>query len=157
MDRKEALILLSVVALVAVVSSTVLTVYASGNGTTGSNGFAGWFNGMMMGIRGLGGWRCGGGGYGFIEVSAGYNQTIINIAENDSDVQNLLAEGYTISAVRPIITSVVEADGSVVTKATSAIVMLVNGTTGRATVYVDLEKGKVTEIVILTRTVIKKS
>jgi hypothetical protein len=156
MDRKEALILLSVVALVAIVSSTALTAYASGNGETISNSIAGWFNGMMMGPRGLGG-RCGGGRNGFIEVSPEYNQTIINIAESDSDVQKLLAEGYTISAVRPIIKSVVEADGSVVTKATSAVVMLVNGTTGRAAVWVDLEAGKVTRIVISTITVIEKS
>jgi len=53
--------------------------------------------------------------------------------------------------------SIVQIDGSVTTKATSAIVMLVNGTTGRAAVYVDVANGKVTEIVILTRTVITKN
>ena len=59
--------------------------------------------------------------------------------------------------MRPIIKTVVEADGTVVTKATSAIVMLEKDTTSRATALVDIEESKVTEIVILTRTVIDKS
>jgi len=149
-DRRNALMLLSLVAVAAVIGSTALTVYAANNGEGISNGFAG--------ICGWGrGWRRGGGPYGFVEVSAEYNQTVINIAESDSDVQNLLAEGYSISAVRPIIKSVVQADGSVVTKATSAVVMLEKDTTGRAAVYVDVTNGKVTKIVILTMTVIEKS
>ena len=162
MDRRNVLMLLSLVASAAFIGSTVLVAYAADNGEESGNGFAGWFNGSM-GLNGGGscGWgrggRRGGGGFGFIEVSAEYNQTVINIAESDSDVQNLLAEGYSISAVRPIIKSVVQADGSVVTKATSAVVMLKKDTTGRAEVYVDVTNGKVTKIVILTRTVIEKS
>jgi len=151
-DRRNALMLLSLVAVAAVIGSTALTVYASDNGEEISNGFArtcGWGWGR--------GWRRGGGPYGFIEVSAEYNQTVINIAKSDSDVQNLLAEGYSISAVRPIIKSVVQADGSVVTKATSAVVMLEKDTTGRAEVYVDVTNGKVMKIVIITMTVIEKS
>jgi len=81
---------------------------------------------------------------------------VINIAKNDTDVQNLLADGYNVTGVRPIIKTIVEGDGSVVTKATSAIVMLEKDTTGHASVWVDLEQGKVTKIVILTRTVIEK-
>jgi len=162
MDRRNALMLLALVAVAAVIGSTVLTVYAAANGDLNGNGFAGWFNGRMrMNGGGACGWgrggRRGGGGYGFIEVSAEYNQTVINIAESDSDVQNLLAEGYSISAVRPIVKSVVQADGSIVTKATSAIVMLEKDTTGRAEVYVDVTNGKVTKIVIFTMTVIEKS
>ncbi len=162
MDRRNTLMLLSLVAVAAVIGSTVLTVYAADNGEEISNGFAGWFNGRMRlneeGTCGGGrGGRRGGGPYGFVEISAEYNQTVINIAESDSDVQNLLAEGYSISAVRPIIKSVVQADGSVVTKATSAVVMLEKNTTGRAAVYVDVTNGKVTKIVILTMTVIEKS
>jgi hypothetical protein len=50
----------------------------------------------------------------------------------------------------------VDAEGNVVTKATSAIVMLQKDTTGLATVTVNIEEAKVTQIVILTRTVIEK-
>jgi hypothetical protein len=41
-------------------------------------------------------------------------------------------------------------------KATSAIVMLEKGTTGHASVWVNVDEAKVTRIVILTRTVIEK-
>ena len=102
--------------------------------------------------------RCprGRGGCGFIEVSEEYKENVINIAKNDSDVQKLLADGYNITGIRPIIKTVIEADGDVVTKATSAIVMLRKDATGSASVLVDLAKGKVTRIEILTRTVIEK-
>jgi hypothetical protein len=110
---------------------------------------------------------CPGGGHGFgrrgfgwgggsITVSQEYKDNVINIAQNDSDVQNLLADGYNITDVRPIINTIVEADGTVTMKATTAIVMLSQNTTGRAFVTVNVEEGKVTEIVILTRTVIEK-
>lgn len=152
-DRSKVLILFSVVALAAMLSGLYVTAYATNNGGNSTTpelwgarlGFRG--GGMMLG-------ECG--RNGFVEVSAEYNQTVINIAKSDSDVQKLLAEGYTISAVRPIIKSIVQADGSVVTKATSAVVMLAKDTTGRASVYVDVANGKVTKIVILTRTVIQK-
>jgi len=81
---------------------------------------------------------------------------VINIAESDQDVQNLLNDGYNITGVRPIIKARVEASGDVVIKATSAIVMLEKDTTGHASVWVDIEEGKVTKIEILTRTVIEK-
>lgn len=149
---RKALVLLSVVAVAAMLSGLYITAHATSNGVN--------YTTPMMSGSGLefkGGRMAGGcGRNGFIEVSAEYNQTVITIAESDSDVQNLLAEGYSISAVRPVIKSVVQADGTVVTKATTAIVTLTKGTTGRATVYVDVANGKVTQIVILTRTVIEK-
>ena len=162
MDRSKALILLSVVAFAAMLGGWYVTAYAtnnSGNSTT----LGLWRPGIELtpelcgsGFKG-GRMPSGWGRNGFVEVSAEYNQTVINIAESDSDVQNLLAEGYSISAVRPIIKSVVQADGTVVTKATSAIVILTKDTTGTASVWVDVTAGKVTKIVILTRTVIEKS
>ena len=79
-----------------------------------------------------------------------------NIAESDQDVQNLIADGYNVTAVRPIIKTVVDAEGNVVTKVTSAILLLQKDTTGHATVLVNIEEAKVTQIVILTRTVIEK-
>jgi hypothetical protein len=100
------------------------------------------------------------GGFGAIEVSEEFEQKVTSIAESDSDVQNLLADGYNITAIRPIIKNVVDADGYVTTKATSAIIMLQKDTTdafGCASVSVDVEAAKVTQVIILTRTVIDKS
>jgi len=157
-DRSKTLILLTMVAVAAILGGIVLTTYAAGNGEESSNGFAGLINGRMMpgtcgrpreGPRGRG-------GYGFVQVSEEFEENVINIAKNDSDVQELLDDGYNITGVRPIIKAVVEGDGSVVTKATSAIVMLEKDTTSHATVRVDMEEEKVTKIVILTRTVIEK-
>ena len=105
---------------------------------------------------GMGFGRHGFGGYGPVEVSTEFEQKVTDIAKNDSDVQNLLADGYNVTSVRPIIKTVVDGDGNVVTKATSAILMLQKDTTGQACVLVDLEQAKVTQIVILTRTVIDK-
>lgn len=91
-----------------------------------------------------------------ITVSQEYKDNVVSIAQNDSDVQNLLADGYNITDVRPIISAVVEADGTVTMKATTAIVTLTQNSTGKAHVTVDVEQAEVTEIVILTRTVIEK-
>jgi len=106
------------------------------------------------------GWRHHGfarGDYRFVEVSKEYEENVINIAKSDQDVQALLDDGYNITNVRPIIKAVVEADGTVVTKATNAIVMMEKDTTSRASVWIDVEQAKVTRIVILTRTVIEKT
>ena len=100
--------------------------------------------------------RSGFGNFGPIEVSEEFKQTVTNIAESDQDVQNLIADGYNVTAVRPIIKTVVDAEGNVVTKVTSAILLLQKDTTGHATVLVNIEEAKVTQIVILTRTAIEK-
>jgi hypothetical protein len=159
MDRSKALILLTMVAVAAILGGIVLTTYAAGNGEENGNGFAEWFNNGRM-MPGTCGWPHGGprgwGGYGFVEVSEEYEENVINIAKNDSDVQELLDDGYNITGVKPIIKAVVEGDGTVVTKATSAIIMLKKDTTSHASVWVDVEEAKVTKIVILTRTVIEK-
>lgn len=107
------------------------------------------------------GGRCGrGGGRGpgmTMTVSEEFKGNVLNIMESDSDVQQLLADGYNVTAVRPIIQTIVEGDGSVVTKATSAVVILQKDTTGFASVLVDIEAAKVTRIEIITRTVIEKA
>jgi len=158
--KSKALILLSVVAVATLLGGFALATYATDSGQENSNNFevlppermmmlgtCGGPHGRMRGQR----------GNGFVEVSEEYKENVINIAKNDSDVQALLNDGYNITNVRPIIKTVVEADGTVVTKATSAIVMLEKETTGYASVWVDVEQAKVTQIVILTRTVIEKS
>jgi len=163
-QKRKALILLSIVAAAAVIGGIVLNVYSvanansTANNENGRDNSAGLFNrGMMAGTQGLPsrGMR-GRGCYGFIEVSEEFKENVINIAKNDTDMQNLLNEGYNITGVRPIIKTIVEGDGTVVTKATNAIVILEKDTTGYAIVKVDVANAKVTEIVILTKTVIEK-
>lgn len=158
MDRKKIAIILTAVAVAAIFGGIALSAYAANNGEDSNSEFAGWINGRpMLGPCGFpGGGRHGPRGFGFIEVSEEFEQNVINIAKNDTDVQTLLDEGYNITGVRPNIKTIVEADGTVATKATSAIVMLEKDTTGCASVWVDIEQAKVTEIVILTRTVIEK-
>ena len=114
--------------------------------------------GFGGGLGCRGGHRGGGpGGMANIELSTEYTETVNTILEADSDVQNLIAEGYNVTSIRPIINSVVEADGSIVTSATTAVVKLENGTSGYAVVNVDVSQDAVTQIVIFTRTVIDKT
>jgi len=163
-DKRKALVLLSVVVAAAIIGGIVLNAYSTANAQTTINGEkywncgVGWATGDMSAE--MRGWSRGGmrgrGCCGFIEVSEEFKENVINIAENDTDVQNLLNEGYNITEVRPIIKTIVEGDGSVVMKATSAIVMLEKDTTSHAIVKVDVENAKVTEMVILTKTVIEK-
>jgi hypothetical protein len=171
-DKKKALILLSAVVVAAVVGGMVLNAYSAAAKacTTVNNGdMQGWLGWKGLGFMGWTssnitvekpamhrGWMRGRGYCGSIEVSEEYKENVINIAKNDTDVQNLLNEGYNITCVKPIIKTVVEGDGTVVTKATTAIVTLEKDTTGRAMVWVDLEQGKVTKIAILTLTIIEK-
>lgn len=118
-------------------------------------------------IENLQNWPCGfsrcghlrRGGLGFgpnISVSEEFKENVINIAENDPDVQDLLDAGYENMCVRPIIEATVQGNGDVTIKATGAIVTL-RRNDGRALVQVDLEAGKVTKIVIVEWTVIEKS
>jgi hypothetical protein len=141
-------------------------VYANGlaNGTSTESGIMPNYN-LMLNYSGCpnGGLGFGRRGFGWgggnITVSQAYTNNVISIAKNDSDVQNLLSEGYNVTNVRPIISTVIEANGTVTMQATTAIVVLENTTTnasGRAFVTVNVEEGKVTRIEILTRTVIEK-
>jgi hypothetical protein len=176
-NRKiTALALLAVVAFAAVMGGLLMTTKADDTTTTtdasttstatvtvdsNCSDVVGWnFGGMGFGRHGFGGGLRGPmgafEGFGNIEVSAEFEQKVTDIAKNDTDVQNLLADGYNITAIRPIFKSVVDADGYVTTKATSAIVMLQKDTSGRALVSVNIDEAKVTKIVILTRTVIEK-
>lgn len=95
-------------------------------------------------------------GWGSIEISEEFKNNVVNIAKSDSDVQNLLSEGYNVTRIQPIIKTVVEADGSVVAKAKSAILTLRKDGSSLAFIWVDVENNKVTRIEIITRTVIEK-
>ncbi len=71
-------------------------------------------------------------------------------------MQQLIANGYNVTRVMPIIKTVVDADGTVVTKAANAVVVLEKDTSGIAFVSVDIGQSKVTQIITYTRTVIEK-
>ena len=158
--------MISTALVLAVLSGIALMAYANGiTNDTSTTSNATWYcsdqyhnsTRPFFGRRGFGG-RCGGfGGFsGFITVSQEYKDNVINITKSDPDVQKLLAEGYNITGVRPIISATVEADGTVAMKATTAIVSLQQDKTGRALVWVDVEQAKVTRIEILSMTVIEK-
>jgi hypothetical protein len=180
MNRKiKVLALISVVVVAVVAASLVLamqsTVKADSNNAVASDAestlssinatnISGFFNNEYMGFggpRGMGqgfggfGGPEGSGGFGSIQVSSDFTQNVTNIAKSDSDVQNLLNQGYNITSVRPVISTVVDGNGNVVTKASTADVIL-QSTTGRAFVVVDLDQAKVTKIVTLTATEIDK-
>jgi hypothetical protein len=175
-DRKiMALTLLTLVALAAVMGGFLLTTQATDtNGTTETTTentttvttddsyscVPDWnIGGMGFGVPGHG-HRGGFGGFGPgcipIEVSAEFEEKVTNIAKSDTDVQQLLDEGYNVTKVMPIVKTIIDGDGNVVTKATNATVMFEKDTTGCAIVSVDLEQEQVTQIIILTRTVINK-
>lgn len=158
-DKKYILTILFVIAASAMLGNIALT-YATNstnnNLTTSTLAECG----PGFGKRGV---MLGGGmgpmmhGFGQnIEVSSEYNATVMTIIQSDTDVQNLLSQGYSVSAVRPVIKTVVQGDGTVVMKASSAVVEMDNGATSKATVWVDVDAGKVTKIVTLTMTVIEK-
>ena len=92
-----------------------------------------------------------------IELSDEYTANVNSTLSNDSDVANLISEGYTVTSIHPVIKNVIEGDGTLSTKATTAIVTMQNGDSGIATVKVDVENSAVTQITIITRTVIDKT
>lgn len=182
MNRKiKVLALISVVVVTAVAASLVLamqsTAQADSNSAVASDlesspssinmtDIGGFFTGGHMGFSGSGGMEMGpvfggfGGhdghrGFGSIQVSSDYTQNVTNIAKNDPDVQDLLNEGYNITSVRLVISTVIDGNGNIVTKASTAHVTL-ESTTGRAFVVVDLDQAKVTKIVTITVTEIDK-
>jgi hypothetical protein len=173
--KSKALALFSVIAIAAIISGillvprmvnatetedTSLTTQATDATATqeaNESAIPSWNNDCMgFGRRGMRSGMHGFGGFGPVEVSEEFEQTVTSIAESDTDVQNLITDGYNVTSVRPIIKTVIDAEGNVVTKATSAVLTLQKDTTGYATVMVDIEEVKVTQIVILTRTVIDK-
>ena len=168
--QAKALALLAVVAIAAVSGSLIFamqstakadnnTAVASDSETTPvavsqpDNNFT--LNGGFMGFRGHGMMDRGFGGralgrMGPIQVSADFMANITSIAKSDSDVQNLLNQGYNITSVRPIISTIIDGSGNVVTKASTANLMLQGNNGSRSFVVVDLTQAKVTKIVTIT-------
>jgi hypothetical protein len=98
----------------------------------------------------------GNGMYG-IEVSSEYTANVNSILGNDTDVASLIQQGYNVTSINPIVKNIIEGDGTIATKANTAIVTMQNGISGYATVNVDVTNAKVTQITLITRTVIDKS
>lgn len=96
------------------------------------------------------------GGRGNVEVSEEYTAAVNAILGNDSDVKNLVSQGYNVTAIKPIIKTVIGADGTVTTKASTAVVLM-QGTSGFAKVKVDVTNQAVVEVATVTRTVIDKT
>ncbi len=181
-DRKtKGLALLSLVAIAAIATGLLVATQASNGSvandlessyntqlavvTSTASDTTGWADSIPCWGEGpmhLG--RCGRGfsggfgmgGFGPIEVSDEYKTAVTAIAENDTDVQALLADGYNVTRVMPIVKTVIDAEGNIATKATNATVILAKDTTGIAFVSVDLSQSKVTQIVTYTKTVIEK-
>jgi hypothetical protein len=178
--RTKALALLAVVALAAVVGSLMFAMQSTAKADSSTpvasdsestpaavnlpennftfNGDSMCFGGHGMMDRGFGGRgpeRMGPGSMGLIQVSADFTANVTNIAQSDTDVQSLLNQDYNITAIRPIITTTIDGNGNVVTKASTADLTLI-GTNGRALVVVDLTQAKVTKIVTITVTEIDK-
>jgi hypothetical protein len=161
LERKVKILMISTVLIVAILSGIAVLVYANGvsNGTNTASdtmfNYGGCYKDTIPSFGRYGRGR-GCGWTESITVSQAYKDNVINIAKNDSDVQKLFAEGYNITNIKPIITTTIEADGTVTMKATTAIVTLRQNTTGISRVWVNVEQAKVTRIVICTRTVIEK-
>jgi len=143
------------------ISQSIQPSYSAVNDTNG-NGFMNWNIGFG-GPREAGG-RFGGfggfrgfapnfngtfGGFGSIQVSSAFTENVTTILNSSTDVQALLNQGWNVTAIRPVITTSIDGNGNVITKATSADVIL-QGTNGRALVVVDLTTDKVTKIVTTT-------
>jgi hypothetical protein len=181
MERKTvALALLLIAACAAIIGGFVMTAHATDtNSTTTSSTSSGaavtsdsnatnqqlWeMNGMSPGDQGFGGTMGLGMGHGGfmsgvnnLEVSSEYTANVTAVLNADTDIANLIAEGYNVTSINPLVKNVIEGDGTIATQATTAVVTLQNGTSGYATANVDLSQAKVTQIVILTRTVIDKT
>lgn len=96
---------------------------------------------------------------GQIKVSDEFKENVTNIAEADSDVQELINQGYNVTSVTPILQSTVDGNGYVTTRASTAIVTYTKEDTnsaGRAQVIVNLDEASVTKIYIETKTLIEK-
>jgi hypothetical protein len=63
-----------------------------------------------------------------VEVSPEYNSTVLNILRSNSETSQLMNQGYSVIAIRPLIKAYVNANGDVSFKATQSIVVLSNST-----------------------------
>jgi len=92
-----------------------------------------------------------------VELSEGFKNRVLSIAEGDEDVQKLLNEGYNIGDIRIAhVKLVVQENGQITMEVDRVILLLVKGDS-RAFVEIDLKAEKVTRIAIVNVTLIEKS
>ena len=91
-----------------------------------------------------------------IQVSSEFTQNVTTITQSDSDIQNLLNQGYNITSIQPVISTIIDGNGNIETKASTVHVLLEGDNGSRAFVVVDLSQAKVTKIVTLAVTIIEK-
>jgi hypothetical protein len=181
--KTKALLLLSIIAVALVAGSLIFltqslakadtttsvatdpgttpatSINASDNSPINFGGFG--YGPMARGMEsrfGMGGPRGMERGFGAqaIQISSDFTANVTNIAKSDSDVQNLLNQGFNITSIRPVITTSIDGNGNMVTQASTANVLLVGNNGSRSFVVVDLSQAKVTKIVTLTVTEIDK-
>ncbi len=93
-----------------------------------------------------------------IELSEGFRERILKIASSDTDVKNLLSEGYNVSDVKVIhMKFTVQENGQIIMESDKVLLTLINGEGSRAFVEIDLKAEKVTKITIVNMAVINKS
>ncbi len=166
-ERKTiAMSLVLLAALATVIGALSATAFADDiNSTTTTTttshdvGDAQFGPGMMEGFGGGPGGHGGGfmGGMANIEVSSEFTANVNAILNSDRDVQNLISQGYNVTAINPIIKYLVAGDGTVTLKATSAEVLLQNGTSDMAIAKVDVANARVTQLTVFTQTVTDKT
>jgi hypothetical protein len=137
---------------------TLSAINATDNSLFGLGGFGGPMMIAMEPRFGFGhrGMERGFVGFDAIQVSSDFTANVTNIAQSDSDVQNLLTQGYNITSIHPVISTTIDANGNVVTKASTADLTLLGNNGSRALVVVDLTQAKVTKIVTVAVTEIDK-
>jgi len=94
-----------------------------------------------------------------IELSEGFKNRVLEIANSDADVQNLLNEDYNINDIKPMhMKLTVQEDGQVTAQVDKVLITLTKeGGYNRAFVEVDLKEERVVKITIVSVTVIDKS
>ncbi len=90
-------------------------------------------------------------GFPRLELSEGFQEKVIEIAESDEDVQALLDEGYNVTAIKPVhVKMTVQEDGQVTIEVDRVLLLLTKDKYDRAIVLINFEAEKVVKIVIVT-------
>jgi hypothetical protein len=93
-----------------------------------------------------------------VELSEGFEQKVMEIAESDVDVQKLLNSEYNVSSIMPVhMKLTVQENGQVIMEVDKVLLILTKDKYNRASVEIDFKAEKVTRITIINVTVIDKS
>jgi len=90
-----------------------------------------------------------------VQVSLEYNETVMDILHSNEETSKLLAQGYNVISIRPVIRAYIEGDGTVVFKAQQALVVLSDGSV-TVTYLVDISSRAVTHIATINISALKE-